>query len=187
MGRRKNAAPPPITSSEKPKERNRSSFMPFRRGDSSRSQPDSEAISVTSRSMVPTISEETNRPTSSMRRPETAKRPSARSENAGQERTYMGSALVNGTASTQSDVNVNVTGTSASVNQAVTTNTVALDQVYSVLNFLRVFLLTVISHYTSSVSHHHLLSGTWMSSLVLSKTPQRTMRESRPLLVIISH
>ncbi|KAF7506121.1 hypothetical protein GJ744_012185 [Endocarpon pusillum] len=127
MGRRKNVAPAPIPSAEKPKkERNRSSLMPFRRGDSSRSQPDSEAVSVTSRNMAPPISEETTRPTSSMRRPETANRPSTRSENVRQEQTYMGSALVNGTSSAKN--HADITGTNASVNQATTTNTVTLNQ-----------------------------------------------------------
>lgn len=132
MGRRKNAAQPtlpPVASAEKTKkERNRSSLMPFRRGDSSRSRPSGEAISVTSRNPTPAISEETVKPgASSMRRPDTANRTSPLTDNVGQQRTYMGSALVNGTNSMGN--HADVPGGNAPVDQNPTNSGVTPNQV----------------------------------------------------------
>lgn len=59
MGRRQNPTPPPVPSAEKAKkDRNRSSFMPFRRGDSSRSQQESESKSTMGRHPTTTSSVE---------------------------------------------------------------------------------------------------------------------------------
>jgi F-BAR domain only protein len=108
MGRRKNAAPPPVPSAEKmKKERNRTSFMPFRRGDSSRSHADTENASVTGRDLTPVVSsEDAKLETPSMQGMEMDRQSSLRTDPEGRQRTPTGSAFVNGTSNTENQSEV---------------------------------------------------------------------------------
>jgi hypothetical protein len=121
MGRRKNAAPPALGSAEKPKkDRNRSSLMPFRRGDSSRSQQGTESTPVSGRDLTTSMSREPTQ--SSMQRLE-ADRPSTGIANTeGQQHTPRGSAVMNGTTSRENHDDVNRPG--APFNQTPPSNNV---------------------------------------------------------------
>jgi F-BAR domain only protein len=156
MGRRKNAAsaaaPPPVPSAEKArKDRNRSSLMPFRRGDSSKSQPGGEFASVTNRNPTPAISEETTQPReSSMRRPDTASHSSNMTDTVvQQQRMYTGSAMVNGTHPMGN--HADAAGVGAPVNQNPSDNGLTPEQVISSRSSMQFSLLTSGSHYTNSV------------------------------------
>lgn len=102
MGRRKNTAAPPTTSAEKmKKERNRTSLMPFRRADSSRSQPGAEDVSVARKDLAPVVSEDEAEPTElPVRRGQADRRPTGTE---GWERTPVASTVVNGTTSMENE------------------------------------------------------------------------------------
>lgn len=108
MGRRKNAPPSTIISAEKPKKgRNRSSLMPFRRGDNARSQLGTEDTSMAGRPVSPAISRREGDPTlSSMRPVQTDQLPPGPTDVEAQPTTPVSSALVNGITSVESHSNI---------------------------------------------------------------------------------
>ncbi len=123
MGRRKNAAPPAASAEITKKDRNRSSLMPFRRGDSSRSQPDTEKPSVAGRDLTPVISREKPKPTeTSVPRIEIDQRSLARADTEGQQRTPVVPAVVNGLTSAES--HASATGISPPVSQTPPPNNI---------------------------------------------------------------
>jgi F-BAR domain only protein len=132
MGRRKNTSspvPPPVPSAEKAKkDRNRSSLMPFRRGDSSKSQAGGDVASVTHRNQTPVISEETTRPGESfMPTSEAASHASNTNDTVGQQRTHSSKAMVNGGSPMEN--HADVAGGSAPVNQNPSSNGLTTTQV----------------------------------------------------------
>lgn len=185
MGRRKNAAVSPISSAGKPKkEKNRSSLMPFRRGDSSRSEPDTERASMSGRPLTPIISGGQGEPTESTMRPaETDQRPSVPTNVEAQQSIPLSAELANGIIGAENKANA--AEISGQVDQTPSSNHVLPPgQVISSFELHIDCLLMWHSHYTNSVSPHHLLSIKWMPYLVLSKKRQQPMRKSRPPLTL---
>jgi len=110
------------------KDRNRSSLMPFRRGDSSKSQTGGDVASVTNRNPTPVISEETTRPGESfMQLIEPVSHASNMADAVGQQRTHSSTAMVNGTSPMEN--HADAAGRSAPVNQNPSSNGLATSQV----------------------------------------------------------
>ena len=181
MGRRKNAPPSPSASAEKPKKgKNRSSLMPFRRGESSRNQLDAEGTSTAGRPVSPAIPRREGNPTESSMRPvQTDQLPSGPTDVEAPPMTPVSSALVNGIMSAESHNNVAEVG--GTPNRAPSFDNILTrpQQVTSPSSFFTwSFPLTSVSHRMSSASPHRLLFGRLMPFLVLNRKQQRTMRKS---------
>ncbi len=171
MGRRKTPAPPPAAGMEKmKKERNRSSLMPFRRGDSSRSRQGTEDAAVGSRPLTPAFSTERAQPTYfSPRNVDLDRQSSVLAHNEGQQETPMVSAIANGTTTMRNQpeaasINVTADNPNSVQNNVFTPPT----QVSSLSPFQSLATYTC-SHFTNLASHHHLLFDTWMQYLALSR------------------
>jgi hypothetical protein len=123
MGRRKNTAsvPPPVPSVEKAKkDKNRSSLMPFRRGDSSRSQQDSPGTLNTGRDLATPSSTEEAKPSESSKRSFDSDKLLPMPAKAAQRQDIpQSSVVVNGTTN-----HVNVTSTNNPYDQTSSSNNV---------------------------------------------------------------
>jgi F-BAR domain only protein len=154
MGRRKNPAPPPAAGMEKmKKERNRSSLMPFRRRDSSKSRQGNEDAGLGGRPLTPAFSTETAQPTASpARNVDVDRQSSVRTQTESRQQMPMGSAVVNGTTALGNQFEA--TRINAPVNQTPVSNNAFAPptQVSSVRLLQETSLLTLIA--TSRTQRH---------------------------------
>ena len=162
MGRRKNTAPPSVPGAEKMRKgKYRSSIMPFRRGDSSRSRHGNEDPATGGKTLIPATSMERAQPAeSSIRNLDANRQSPVRTHSEGQQQTPMSSAAVNGT--TAIETQAEATRTNAPLNQTPAPNNVTtLPTQVSSLSFSQQLYPNIRSHLMNLASHHHLLSRTW--------------------------
>lgn len=151
MGRRQNSTPPPIPSAEKSrKDRNRTSLMPFRRGDSSRNQQEGARKTTVGRDSTTTSSveqsQQANPPT--QRRFEDENRLPLPTIVDQQQHVATGPALLNGTKAMVSHADTTTTNgasfkqTTSSNNAPIPANQVisSEDHIKQIANLVSLFM-----------------------------------------------